>query len=113
MKLTRSIYSKAAAAALALAAIGTAGVAQARGDVYWSVGVQAAPGISVGVGNAYPAYPVYTAPVYVAPPVVYYPSNYYVRPAPVYYSQGYYYGPTYYRVHGKRKHHRHHHAYRY
>ena len=108
MKLTRSIYSKAAAAALALAAMGTAGLAQARGEVYWSVGVQAAPGISVGVGNAYPAYPVY-----VAPPVVYYPSTYYVRPAPVYYSQGYYYGPSYYRVHSKRRHHHRHYAYRY
>jgi hypothetical protein len=118
MKQTRSTYFKGAAAALALAALGTAGVAQARSDVYWSVGVNAAPGVTLGVGNAYPvypaAYPYYSAPVYVAPPVTYYPSTYYVRPAPVVYTSGYYYGPTYYRS-GKHRHHRHHRhdAYRY
>ena len=105
MKLTHSLYSKAAAAALALAALGTASVAQARGDVHWSIGVHAAPGISVGFSNAYPVYPVYSAPVYVAPPpVVYYPR---VRPVRVYYGPGYYYGPTYYRAYGPRAHWRH------
>jgi hypothetical protein len=99
-----------AAGAVALAALGTAGLAQARSDVYWSVGVNAAPGVSVGVGNyAAPVYvapaPVYVAPapVYVAPPVTY------VRPAPVYYSAPapvYYYGASGYYRHGKR-HHRH------
>jgi hypothetical protein len=58
--------------------------AQARDDVYWSVGVQS-PGVQVGVSNAPPA-PVYVQrprprPIYVQPaPVV-------VYPAPVYYGQ--------------------------
>ena len=66
--LFRSLFSKAlAVAALGLAA---AGGAQAR-DVYWSVGVDAAPGVSVGVGNHRPVI-VQPAPVYVAPPQVVY-----------------------------------------
>lgn len=90
-------------ALLALAALGS-GAAQARSNVYFNVGVQAAPGVAVNVGNVppvvvAPAYPVYVAPapVYYAPPPVYY-----VRPAPVYY--GYGYAPVYYghRHHGHR-----------
>lgn len=85
---------------LAAGALGATGVAQARNDVFWSVGV-GAPGVSVGVGNAPPVYvapqPVYVAPqpvyvrprpVYVAPPAYYAPPRVVYRPAP-----GYYYGP--------------------
>lgn len=75
--------------ALALAAWGAVGAAQAR-DVYWSVGV-GAPGAAVVVGNA---------PVYVAPPVVvqapryYQPAPAYYAPEPVYYApRPVYYGP--------------------
>ena len=103
MKLVRSVFLKAAAAALAL--LGLAGTAQAGSDVYWSVGIDAAPGVTLGGGNHRPVYvqpaPVYVAPqpVYVAPPpVVVYPRGYYVQPAPVYYA-----GPVYY---GKPKHHK-------
>ena len=98
----------ASGAVLALAAVGTA--AQARSDVFWSVGINAAPGVAVGVGNA----PVYVAPqpVYVAPqPVVVAPRPVYVAPAPVYYAPApvsVYYGPGYYgHRHGHRHHHRH------
>lgn len=105
MKLVQSVWWKAAAVALALAAM--AGTAQARSDVYWSVGIDAAPGVTLGVGNHRPVYvqpaPVYVAPqpVYVAPPpVVVYPRSYYVQPAPVYYAS-----PVYY-DHGKPRHHK-------
>jgi hypothetical protein len=89
MQFNRSFFAKAGAAAVALAAIGTAGVAQARSDVYWSVGINAAPGVVVG-GSNYPA-PVYSAPVYAAPGYVapaYYgqPPVVYSAPAPVVYS---------------------------
>lgn len=87
----RSVWAIAAAAALGLAALGAAGVAQA-GDVFWSVGVSS-PGIAVGVANAPPVYyqpaPVYyqPAPVYVQPaPVYVQPRPVYLRPAPVYYA---------------------------
>jgi hypothetical protein len=83
MKFSRSIYVKAAAVALALAAVGTASVAEARSNVYFSIGGVVAPGVAVGVSNA----PVYYPPVYYAPQPVY------VRPAPVYY--GYYPPPVY------------------
>lgn len=107
LKLSRIL---AAAGALALAAGGTA--AQAR-DVYWSVGINAAPGVAIGVANTPPVYvapaPVYVAPapVYVAPrPVYYAPAPVYYAPAPVYYGH-----PGYYRGHpGKGKargHHKH------
>ncbi len=81
MKLSRSLI-----AALALAAAGTATVAQARDNVTFSIGANIAPGVVVGATNAPyyygPAY-VAPAPVYVAPPPVYY------EPAPVYYDYGY------------------------
>ena len=110
MKFSRYV----AAAALGLAAAGTASVAQARSDVYFSVGAHVAPGVHLGVSNA-PVYyprPVYVqpAPVYVQPAPVYYapPPVVYVRPAPVYYGAA----PVYYgydRPHWKHnKHHRHH-----
>lgn len=80
-------YTKAAAAALALAAIGTATVAEARSNVYFSVGANVAPGVSLGVSNA-PVY--YGAPVYVPAPVYY-------QPAPIVYSAPVYYGGPVYR----------------
>jgi hypothetical protein len=99
----------AAAGAVALLAAGSA--AQAR-DVFWSVGVNAAPGVAIGFGNA----PVYVAPqpVYVAPQPVYVaPRPVVLAPAPVYYAPppvAIYYGPGY-RVrhgHGHGHGHRHH-----
>ncbi|MEJ7930896.1 hypothetical protein WG922_13025 [Ramlibacter sp. AN1015] len=89
---------------LACAALaGGAGAAHAGSDVYWSLGVSPAPGVSIGVGNVAPVYvrpapiyvqpaPVYVqpAPIYAHPPVVYSPPRvvygtpgYYVQPAPV------------------------------
>jgi hypothetical protein len=102
-------FSRAFAVAAALAALAT--TAQARDNVYWSLGIDAAPGVSLGVGNHRPVV-VAPAPVYVAPPPVYVAPRpvlvapqpvYYVRPAPVY-VDGHYVHP------GKRhkKHHRHH-----
>lgn len=108
LKLSRAL---AAAAALTLAGLGT--TAQARDNVYWSVGIDAAPGVSVGVGNYRPMV-VAPAPVYVAPAPVYVaPAPVYVAPRPVYYAYPapVYYGP-YYGHPGKHKgwhkrHHRH------
>jgi len=88
MSFSSSFYGKAAAAALVLAAAGTATVAQARSNVYYSVGGYVAPGVSIGVSNA-PMYypPVYAPPVYVRPAPIYYyePAPVYYGPAPVYY----------------------------
>jgi hypothetical protein len=124
MQSRLSLFGKAAAAAaLVFAALGSA---QAR-DVYWSVGIDAAPGVSVGVGNHRPVVvhpqpvyvqpapvvvapaPVYGGPVYYSPPqVVYtqprvvYPSHY--APVVVYPQHRYYYGGG----HGHHKHHKHH-----
>lgn len=101
MKLKFSHLIGAAAALLAFAT----GSAQAR-DVHWNVGIHAAPGVTIGVGNGYPIYaapaPVYVAPapVYYAPRPVYYGPRYYAAPAPVYY------GPPRHR-HGHRHHHHH------
>jgi len=119
--LFRSLFHKAlAVAALGLAA---AGGAQAR-DVYWSVGIDAAPGVSVGVGNSRPVI-VQPAPVYVAPPpvvyapppqVVYAPAPQVVYPAgylaarpvivqgPVYRAYGGHYHGQHWRAHGGRGH---------
>ena len=89
MKFSSSFYGKAAAVAVALAAAGTATVAQARSNVYFSVGANVAPGVTLGVSNGYYPGPVYyqPAPVYVQPAPVYY-----YQPAPVYYSAA----PVYY-----------------
>jgi hypothetical protein len=97
MKLSRSLITKAAAAAVVLAAAGTATVAQARSDVYFSVGANVAPGVVIGASNYYGPRYYAPAPVYVQPAPVY------VRPSPVYYSaaptyyapQAVYYGPQY------------------
>lgn len=104
MKLNRYLCVGAAAAALAVLASTPARAS----DVTWSVGVHAAPGVTIGATNARPYYvqpaPVYVAPqpVYVAPPVVTYAPGYYVRPAPVY-PVGYYVKPM---PPGHWKHHR-------
>lgn len=102
IKSTRSVILAGAAAALALAAMGFAGAAQARENVFWSVGVST-PGVGVNVGNVGSVYvqpqpvyiqpqPVYVepAPVYYQPaPVYYQPRPVYVQPAPVYYGRPY------------------------
>jgi len=117
----RSVWSAAGMVAVGAAALVAAGSAQARDDVFWSVGVQS-PGVSVGVANAPPVYmapqPVYVAPqpVYVQPrpvyrpaPVYYAPQPVYVQPRPVYQAgwvePGYGYGDG----RGWHKHKRHHH----
>lgn len=100
--VNRSVVLAGATAALAVAALSFAGSAQARDDVFWSVGV-GAPGVSLNVGNAGPVYmqpqPVYIEqqPVYVQPaPVYYQPRPVFVRPAPVYVQpQPVYYGRPY------------------
>ncbi|WP_332813819.1 hypothetical protein [Ramlibacter sp.] len=88
MSSNRSLIGKAALlGSLAFAAMGAA---QAR-DVYWSVGVQAAPGVHVDVGNHRPVAPVVVVPapvivppvVYTSPQVVYPGGIYYQQPAPV------------------------------
>ena len=107
IKANRSFVVAGAAATLAIAALGFAGAAQARDDVFWSVGI-GSPGVAVNVGNAFPVYvqpqPVYVqpAPVYVQPAPVYYPRPVYVQPQPVYVQPA----PVYYgRPHGWHKHH--------
>ena len=88
MTISRSnIVKAAAAAAVVFAALGTASVAQARDNINWSVGINAAPGVVIGASNGY-----YAPPVYVQPQT-YYPSTYYVQPAPVYVEPA----PIYYR----------------
>lgn len=110
---SRSNALAGAAAALALAAMGFAGAAQARDNVQWSVGV-GTPGAVVNVGNVGSVYPqpVYVAPqpVYVQPrPVYVQPAPVYVQPRPVFVQPGPVYmqpQPIYY---GKpHKHHKHH-----
>ena len=90
---TSSIFLAGAAATLAVAAMGFAGTAQARDNVYWSVGV-GTPGAILNVGNVGSVYqqpqPVYVQPqpVYVQPqPVYVQPQPVYSQPAPVYYEQ--------------------------
>lgn len=106
MKLKLSHLLAAGAALLALAG----GSAQAR-DVHWSVGIQAAPGITVGIGNSRPVYyapaPVYVAPApvyYAPPPVVYTAPRYYVQPAPVYYGPPVRHGHRHKHRHGRHGH---------
>ena len=110
-------FSRILATAGAVALVAAGGAAQAR-DVFWSVGVNAAPGVAIGVGNApvvVAPQPVYAQPVYVAPQPVYVaPRPVVLAPAPVYYAPpppvAIYYGPGYgyrHRGHGH-GHHRHH-----
>jgi len=77
MQSSRSLVAKAGAAVLALAAAGTASVAQAHSRVQFSVGAHVAPGVVVSASSA-PYY--HYGPRYVAPAPVYY-----YEPAPVYY----------------------------
>lgn len=108
IKANRSVVVASAMATLAVAAMGFAGVAQARDNVYWSVGV-GTPGAVVNVGNVGSVYqqlqPVYVQPqpVYVQPvPVYYQPRPVYVQPQVVYrVPQPVYYG----HLHGRNKHH--------
>jgi hypothetical protein len=77
-----------ATAALALGAFGAASAAHARSDVYFSIGVQGAPGFYVEPAPVYvqprPVY-VQPRPVYVQPPVYAGPTEVYVNPErPVY-----------------------------
>ena len=118
MKINRSAFIKAAAiVGVALGALGTASVAQARSDVYFSIGANVAPGLSVGVSNApyYQPAPVYyqPAPVYYQPaPVYYQPAPVYYQPRPVYYPSVYVappvYGVTYVRPYAGGRHHNRH-----
>jgi len=101
-----------AAASCALAT----GSAQARNNVYWSIGINAPP-----IGTVVSNVPVYQpAPVYYAPvPVYYEPAPVYYEPAPVYVRpprviyrpQHVVYGGRYWdaRAHHWRHHHHHHH----
>lgn len=99
-----------ASAGVVLALVAGAGSAQARSDVYWSVGV-GVPGVAVGVGNAAPVYYAPPAPVYYAPPpVVYAPQPVYRAPRPVYYAPPVVVAPRYYRGLGHG--YRHDHGYR-
>jgi len=71
MKL--NLFRPFSAAVVAAAALG--GTAHA-GQVSWSVGIHAAPGVSIGIG---------TGPFVMAPrPVYFAPAPVYVAPAPVY-----------------------------
>ena len=111
MKTSRSAFVKAAAAAgVALAALGTASVAQARSDVFFSIGANVAPGVTLGVSNT--PYYYRPAPVYYQPAPVYYePAPVYYQPAPVYYQPSVYYAPpvvTYVRPRHHHWRHRHH-----
>ena len=105
----RRSWFAAASAGLALVLMVGAGTAQARSDVYWSVGV-GAPGVALGVGNGAPVYYAPPPPVYYAPPPAVY-----VPPRPVYYAPPAvaYPPPRYYGGHGHyHHHHRHHHHHR-
>lgn len=100
MKLARTVRLAAAG----IVALGLCVAAQAQDRIVWSVGVAAAPGLTLNVGNVpqfVTAPPVYVtqAPVMMAPPVpVYrvvqpvpvaypvYSSTVFMRPAPVIHS---------------------------
>lgn len=94
----KTVFSKLAVVGLGCALAASAGVAQARDNVNWSVGI-GVPGVVVGASNGYPAYGYSApAPVYYAPP-----PTYYVPPRPVYYAPPVVYSPPpayYYRDRG-------------
>ncbi len=100
---------------LALAIAGTAGLAQARSDVQWSIGVQTGPVYAQPQPVYVQPQPVYVqpAPVYVQPrPVYVQPAPVYAQPAPVYIAPGY--GGWRYRDDDwGRRHWRHHHRHGY
>lgn len=107
MQRNRSLFAAAAAAIVALAGLAMSPAAQARSDVYWSVGI-GSPGVSIGASNAYPVYtapaPVYVqpAPVYVQSSPYYRAAPVYVQPAPIYWNPGpgYRHGHRHHRGHG-------------
>ena len=114
MHMFKTVFSKLAVVGLGFALAASAGVAQARDNVNWSIGI-GVPGVVVGASNGYPAYgysapaPVYyaPAPVYYAPPrPVYYAPPVVYSPPPAYYyrDRGYYRGRDDYRGHGHRGH---------
>lgn len=115
MKISRSAFVKAAAAAgVALAALGTASVAQARSDVFFSIGANVAPGVTLGISNA-PYYRPAPVVYYEPAPVYYQPAPVYYEPAPVYYQPAVYVAPPVVTYVRPRHHHHHyrHHYYRY
>ena len=63
MQISRSVSVKVAGVVLALASAGAASVAQARSDVYFSVGANVAPGVTLGVSNAPVYYPPRVEPI--------------------------------------------------
>jgi hypothetical protein len=116
MNISRSGFVKVAAAAgLVLAALGTASVAEARSNVFFSIGANVAPGVSLGVSNGFYPAPVYAqpAPVYYQPaPVYYQPAPVYYEPQPVYYQPSVYVAPPVYRVGYGRPYYHHYNHYR-
>lgn len=99
------IGRKLLAGGLLVAGLGAASLAQARSDVYFSLGVNA-PGVSTVISNV----PVYHgAPVYYGQPVVVAPRYYHYGPPKVVYgppAYGYYHKP--YRHWGHKHGYRHH-----
>ena len=77
----KTVFSKLAVVGFGVALAASAGVAQARDNVNWSIGI-GVPGVVVGASNGYQAYGYNPAPVYYAPP----PPVYYAPPRPVYYA---------------------------
>lgn len=108
----KSWFQRWTGAALALTALAGATAAQARGDVFWSVGVQS-PGVSMGVANTPPVVvssgPVYYAPspVYYAPRPVYHAAPVVVMPPRYGYYDKHYYKHHKHRGHGHHGHRRH------
>lgn len=115
LNLTRFL----ATAALALGALGAASVAQARSDVYFSIGVPGAPGVYAEPAPVYlepaPVYvqprPVYVQPrpVYVQPPLYAGPAEVYVNPGPQFYGPSYEDRRAWRQAEWRRRYWRHHH----
>lgn len=81
-------------AALAVAGATVSGTAQAGGNVYWSIGIDAPLGGGASVGTVISNAPAYgPAPVYVQPAPLYVPPPVYVQPAPVIYAPPVYVAP--------------------
>lgn len=121
--MTSSVSTFFKFAAAGLAALAAASAVQARDNLHWSVGIGAAPGVSIGFGNARPVY-VQPAPVYLAPQPVYrhysqavnpnydvQPAAVYLQAAPLYYAPapvqlyGYGHAGRHHGHHGRQGHH--------